>query len=72
MLAVERDGRLARPEGIGQGCSTLRIHEFSQRIEAFEGGSVAILAEGAGRPRLEEIESETAQAGEDTGIAPDA
>jgi hypothetical protein len=55
--------------GYLQGCSTLRTHEFSQCIEAFESGSVAILTECAGWPDLEEIESETAQAGEDTGIA---
>jgi hypothetical protein len=56
-----------------QGCSTLRGDEKSEQIvDAGEGGAVAVLAERAGAVGLEDVEGETAQAGEHAGIGADA
>lgn len=56
-----------------QGCSTLWDDEKSEQIvDAGEGGAVAVLAERAGAVGLEDVEGETAQAGEHAGIGADA
>ena len=56
-----------------QGCSTLWDDEKSEQIvDAGEGGAVAVLAERAGAVSLEDVEGETAQAGEHAGIGADA
>src|ERR1700752_4892943 len=57
----------------GQGCSMLWDDEKSEQIiDASEGGAVAVLAERAGAVGLENVEGETAQAGEHAGIGADA
>jgi hypothetical protein len=56
-----------------QGCSTLWDDEESEQIvDAGEGGAVAVLTERAEAVGLEDVESETAQAGEHAGIGADA
>ena len=56
-----------------QGCSTLWDNEKSEQIvDAGEGGAVAVLAERAAAVGLEDVEGETAQAGEHAGIGADA
>src|ERR1700761_2804482 len=56
-----------------QGCSTLWDDEKSEQIvDAGEGGAVAVLAERAGAVGLEDVEGESAPAGEHAGIGADA
>jgi hypothetical protein len=74
-------GRTSRAEsgwesvdGVGaQGCSTLWDGEHSEQpFDARESGAVAVLAEGVGPVRLEDVEGEAAQADEHAGVGADA